>query len=91
MNKKVSHYNVTNHPDYSEYGTFQDVPKSRRMIPPEVLRKMAKASKEGGRATCEVCKETFAMYYIKLVKITAFKSGHVCLDCQTEHRYQVLR
>lgn len=64
----------------------------RGALPPAVLRKIAKNSSAGGRATCFVCHETFAMYFIKLCKVAVFRNEHVCQDCRGAHKeFQVIR
>lgn len=63
-------------------------PSRKPYLTPEKIRKMAKESRDGGRAMCEICRESFGMYYIKWVKITPFRSGHVCADCQREKGFQ---
>jgi hypothetical protein len=56
-----------------------------RVIPKDVLRKIAKASSSGGRAQCHYCHEYFAMYYMKMCKISHFLEDFVCVDCRKDH------
>lgn len=82
-------YNVKRESGY-DYNVPEE-PARRIFLTPDKIRQMARDSKDGGRATCEVCGYGFAMYYIKYVKITPFRTGHVCLDCQREKKFQVAR
>lgn len=66
-------------------------PTRRIFLTPAKIRQIARDSKDGGRATCEICGCGFAMYYIKMVKIGMFRTGHVCLDCQRERKFQVMK
>jgi len=77
-----------------QQGYDADMPSEagrRIFLTPEKIRQMAHDSKDGGRAMCEICHESFAMYYIRLAKIKMFQTGHVCLDCQREHKFQLIK
>lgn len=76
-----------NRPDDGE----PTVKGKRRFIPPAKIRQWASESTDGGTATCELCHTRFAMYYIVLVQIRAFKQGFVCKDCKKSHQLQVIK
>jgi len=60
-----------------------------RIIPPHVRRKLAKASKAGGRAFCEGgCNEVFSLEYMTFCEVGLFKRGYVCADCRKEHGFR---
>ena len=63
----------------------------RYIPPPDKIRKWAMESNEGGRAKCALCGESFAMYYIRLCKITAFRTDHVCNDCRKARNLTVAK
>jgi len=93
-NPKEPHikWHSTANPSVGQLGGSPDVSTGRHYIPPkEKLREWAHKSHEGGTAFCEKCNTYFAMYYIKRVKISAFKTGFVCLDCQKEHNFQIVK
>lgn len=93
MNKpsKVRWYNASN-PSQALVGGDKEKSSGKHYIPPkEKIREWAHESKEGGRAVCEICGVGFAMYYIRFCRISAFKSGHVCLDCKKEHNLQAIK
>jgi hypothetical protein len=83
----------TANPSQDSLGGEAEVSSGRGgCLPPAVLRKIAKNSSSGGRATCFVCHETFAMYFIKLCKVAPFRQEHVCQDCRGQHKeFQVIR
>lgn len=80
-NKRTWH--STANPSQSQLGGFeQPTGKKRRYIPTkEKIREMAHESTDGGTAYCEYCHTTFAMYYMRLVRMGAFKKGFACVDC----------
>lgn len=88
---KQKWYNVAN-PSIDQIGGAPESPtKGRRYIPHDKIRKWAMESKDGGRAFCEKCGHYFAMYYIRRVKLTPFRTGLVCCDCKKEHKLQEVR
>lgn len=64
---------------------------SRRMIPPDVIYKMARKSLDGGTAFCEVCGLRFGMGWIRLCYVKPFKTGHCCTFCKKKHGLQEAR
>jgi hypothetical protein len=54
----------------------------RRVISNELRREWAMKSSEGGRATCNDCGHTFAMYYIQMCRVAAFTDAFLCTDCR---------
>jgi hypothetical protein len=56
-----------------------------KVMPPAVLRSIAHKSESGGTAYCHYCNMRFAMYYMKMCKISSFLQDHVCADCRKEH------
>ena len=82
--RKSSHYNVSS---LHCSGVAISAPAGRRrIIPGDVIREMAKQSKEGGRARCEWCKTHFTVTYLMLCKRANFTEPEwACRDCRKEH------
>lgn len=57
---------------------------SGRAIPPEVIKREARKSKEGGTAFCHFCNKRFGMSYIRWCKVGPFEFDHVCVWCKKE-------
>jgi len=62
----------------------------RGALPPEVLRRIAMDSSDGGRGYCKCCHHYFAMYYLKMVKFSAFDKDLCCADCRKDKHLQVV-
>lgn len=62
----------------------------RRVIPPDVIRKLAHKSKEGGTAWCFKCGVKYSMSHIRMVKV-GFETNHACVWCVKEFKLQVVR
>jgi len=62
----------------------EDKPSGKRHFPPSLERQiqMARASTEGGTATCEIDHHRYGMTFIRFCKIAPFKVGHVCTFCK---------
>jgi hypothetical protein len=59
----------------------------RRVIPKEVIRRMAMQSRDGGRGYCRWCKTSFAMYYLRLARNNVFRDFELaCVDCIKEYK-----
>lgn len=73
-------------------GEIEKSSGKRHYIPDkDKLRQWAQESAEGGRATCAKCGHTFAMYYIRKVKISSFKTDFACVDCKKKYNLQVVK
>jgi hypothetical protein len=84
-------WHSTANPSRDNLSGSSESPKRRRMIPKEKLREWAMESSDGGRAFCECCHHYFAMYYIRRVKLQAFRTGLVCVDCKKEKGLQEIK
>jgi hypothetical protein len=62
-----------------------------RILPPEVRRKMAMKSNEGGRGYCELCGFGFSLNYLRWCSISSFKQGWTCCDCKKSSGLQVIK
>jgi len=84
----VKHYNVTSREQ-------EDIaPKGKgggRILPPDVRRKIAMKSNEGGRGYCEICGFGFSLNYCRWVSISSFLQGWACCDCKKARGLQVIR
>lgn len=83
-------YNQTTWHSAANSGSYTDDTKSttpaRRYVPSVAKRRQwARNSKDGGRATCDVCHETFAMSYMRNVRLANFRHGFACMDCTKDH------
>jgi hypothetical protein len=58
-----------------------------RIIPEERLKQMARASHEGGRAYCSICRRTYGMTAagMKIVKVSMFEEAMTCKWCRKLH------
>ena len=89
--KGFPHYNGSN-PSRGYLGADDEKPSGkRRIMTPDLIRKLAHKSTEGGTATCEKCNTRFSMGYINMVKLTAFRTGFACKDCTKRYHLPVIR
>lgn len=63
----------------------------RRVIPHEAIMAIHHKAYLNGKpgARCELCGIGYAMDVIRWVRISAFRVGHVCVDCKKANQLQL--
>lgn len=91
MTKPMKWY-ITANPSQGALGTQPQASSGgRRIIPFEKIHRMAKESRDGGRAQCFYCKDTFSMTYMRPCKVTTFQTEFVCGKCRHEKGIRPLK
>lgn len=70
-----------NHSSYEATVPSQAKAGKATIIPAAVIRQNMRASHEGGRARCEVCRQTYSANYTVYRSDWRF-TGHICRWCE---------